>query len=84
MHQYRLIIYAYTPEGGLGGYVTTLYADDPEKVRLYCRQYDGYQTAIDEDGVEHVLPQKKYKVELYILGYNRQEDMDAFFDMHRV
>ena len=80
MHQYRLIIYAYTPEGAVGGYVTTLYADDPEKVRLYCRQYDGYQT--DEEG--NALPHRKFKVELYILGYNRQEDMNAFFDMHRV
>lgn len=80
MHQYRLIIYAYTPEGAVGNYVTTLYADDPEKVRLYCRQYDGYQTA--EDGSP--LPHKKFRVELYILGYNRQEDMNAFFDMHRV
>ncbi len=79
MHQYRIIIYAYTPEGAVGSYVNTLYADDPEKVRLYCRQYDGYQ--VDEDG--NTLPHKKYKVELYTLGYNLI-DKTEFFKLHNV
>lgn len=80
MHQYKLVIYAYTREGAIGGYVTTLYADDPEKCKLYERQYDGYQT--DEDG--NPLPHRKYKVDLYILGYNKCEDKGAFYTMHRV
>lgn len=83
MHQYRLIIYAYTPEGAVGSYVTTLYADDPEKVRLYCRQYDGYQTVIDEDGNERPTGNKKYKVEIYVLGYHKVEE-SALFEVHPV
>ena len=83
MHQYRLIIYAYTPEGAVGNYVTTLYADDPEKVRLYCRQYDGYQTVIDEDGNERPTANKKYKVEIYVLGYHKVEE-SALFSVHPV
>lgn len=79
MHQYRIIIYTYTPEGAIGNYVTTLYADDPEKVRLYLKQYDGYQT--DEDG--NKTANKLYKCELYTLGY-MAVDKDALFALHKV
>lgn len=80
MHQYKIEIYRYTPAGAKGEYVTTLYADDPEKVKLYCRQYDGYQT----DDTGNLTGNRIYKVELYILGYNLQDDKDAFFEMHKV
>lgn len=84
MHQYRLIIYAYTPEGAVGNYVTTLYADDPEKVRLYRRQYDGYQTIVDEETGEVTKTNNKlYKVEIYVLGYHKIEE-SALFSVHPV
>lgn len=79
MHQYKIVIYRYTAEGAVGEYITTVYADDAEKVKLTLRQYDGYQ--MDDDGTPNA--NKLYKREVYTLGYNLV-DADELFHIHRV
>lgn len=84
MHQYKIVIYRYTAEGAVGEYVTTVYADDAEKVKLTLRQYDGYQVIVDpETGEERETANKLYKREVYTLGYNLV-DPDELFRIHRV
>lgn len=79
MHQYKIVIYRYTAEGAVGEYISTVYADDAEKVKLTLRQYDGYQA--DEEG--NPTANKLYKREVYTLGYNLV-DPDELFRLHRV
>ena len=84
MHQYKIVIYRYTEQGAVGDYVTTLYADDAEKVSNICRQHDGYQLIVNEDTGEVTKTNNKlYKVEIYTLGYNLV-DKSALFALHRV
>lgn len=76
MHQYKIEIFAYTPEGAVGGLVTTRYADNPEQARLICAEYDG-QYQVDEDG--NRTGHKVYQVRLHLLCYKLCQDRAAFF-----
>lgn len=76
MHQYKIEIYAYKPNGSIGSLVTTRYADNPEHARLICAEYEN-QMQMDADG--NPTTTKAYKVNLYILAYKAVADKNAFF-----
>lgn len=76
MHQYKIEIYAYTPEGAVGNIVTTRYADNPEHARLICAEYEN-QYQVDENG--NKTANKVYQVRLHLLAYKLCQDRAAFF-----
>ena len=76
MHQYKIEIFAYTPEGAVGALAATRYADNPEQARLICSEYDGRYME-DENGL--VTGQKAYQVRLHLLCYKLCQDRAAFF-----
>lgn len=81
MHQYKIEIYRYTPEGAVGDLETTRYADNPEQARLLCQEYrNQWQTIINpETGKEERTANKKFKVRLFLNAYKEQIDIDGFF-----
>ena len=76
MHQYKIEIFAYTPEGAVGALVATRYADNPEQARLICTEYEN-QYQLDENG--NRTGNKVYQVRLHLLCYKLCQDRAAFF-----
>lgn len=76
MHQYKIEIYNYNPNGSLGKLLITRYADNPEQARLICSEYEN-TTQTDDEG--NPTSMKAFQVRLFTLSYKRCQDKAAFF-----
>lgn len=79
MHNYKIEIFNYTPEGAIGEKFKTMYADNVEGAELICDEYSNQYQSVEVDGEMVKSGNKKYKVVLSTLAYKVIADRDSFF-----
>lgn len=80
MNQYKIEIYSYKPNGSIGGLVETRYADNPEEVSSFCRDYESQHQYVEDAETGELVQSnmKAYKAELYVLCYKKLSNKDVF------
>lgn len=80
MHQYKIEITLYSPEGALTKKQVIKYADSPEQAERTMADYkDVYQT--DEAGKPTF---KAYRVRLFVASYKMIAEPETFFEIFKV